>query len=147
VNYDVPSPADAYVHRIGRTGRAGREGVAITLGEPREHRFLRNIERLIGQRIEVGTVPTVADLQARRLEVLAVIVVIAVRANTRSAVTTSPVLSTKGRTEFKDRPAFKDRTDSTAARPEKKGFKFKKSTAPKRGIGRMNQKLPVRESH
>ena len=44
VNYDVPSDPDAYVHRIGRTGRAGREGVAITLVEPREHRLLRNIE-------------------------------------------------------------------------------------------------------
>ena len=37
VNYDVPSSPDVYVHRIGRTGRAGREGVAITLAEPREH--------------------------------------------------------------------------------------------------------------
>ena len=45
VNFDVPSAAEAYVHRIGRTGRAGREGVAITLAEPREHRLLRNIER------------------------------------------------------------------------------------------------------
>src|SRR5690606_4355965 len=69
VNYDVPSAAESYVHRIGRTGRAGREGVAITLAEPREHRMLRNIERLTRQRIEIATVPTVADLRARRLEV------------------------------------------------------------------------------
>src|SRR5471032_661412 len=46
VNYDLPTAAEAYVHRIGRTGRAGREGVAITLAEPREHRQLRNIEFL-----------------------------------------------------------------------------------------------------
>ena len=39
-NYDVPSGAESYVHRIGRTGRAGRTGVAITLAEPREHRML-----------------------------------------------------------------------------------------------------------
>ena len=45
VNYDIPSNPEAYVHRIGRTGRAGREGVAITLVEPREQRLLRNIER------------------------------------------------------------------------------------------------------
>ena len=45
VNFDVPSSPDAYVHRIGRTGRAGREGVAMTLAEPREHRLLQNIER------------------------------------------------------------------------------------------------------
>jgi ATP-dependent RNA helicase DeaD len=68
VNYDVPAAAEAYVHRIGRTGRAGRDGVAITLAEPREHRLLRNIERLTGQRIEIATLPTVADLRARRLE-------------------------------------------------------------------------------
>ncbi len=68
INYDVPSAPDAYVHRIGRVGRAGREGVAITLASPREHRLLKNIERAIGQRIEVANMPTLADLQARRLE-------------------------------------------------------------------------------
>ena len=68
VNYDVPSAAEAYVHRIGRTGRAGREGVAITLAEPREHRLLRNIEYQTKQKIEIVAVPTVADLRARRLE-------------------------------------------------------------------------------
>jgi ATP-dependent RNA helicase DeaD len=68
VNFDVPVDAESYVHRIGRTGRAGREGVAITFAEPREHRLLRNIERLTSQRIEIATVPTVADLRSRRLE-------------------------------------------------------------------------------
>jgi ATP-dependent RNA helicase DeaD len=68
VNYDVPSAPESYVHRIGRTGRAGREGVAITLVEPREHRLLRNIEFITKQKIEIATVPTVADLRARRLE-------------------------------------------------------------------------------
>ena len=68
VNYDVPSAPDAYVHRIGRTGRAGREGVAITLAEPREHRFLRNIEHLTKQRIQVEPLPTALDLRTRRLE-------------------------------------------------------------------------------
>jgi ATP-dependent RNA helicase DeaD len=68
VNYDVPSAPDSYVHRIGRTGRAGREGVAITLCEPRERRLLRNIEVVTKQKIEIATVPTVADLRARRLE-------------------------------------------------------------------------------
>jgi ATP-dependent RNA helicase DeaD len=52
VNYDVPSAAEAYVHRIGRTGRAGREGVAMNLAEPREHRLLRNIEYQTKQKIE-----------------------------------------------------------------------------------------------
>jgi len=68
INYDVPPAPESYVHRIGRTGRAGREGVAITLAEPRERPLLRNIEKLTGRRLDLGTVPTVADLQARRLE-------------------------------------------------------------------------------
>jgi ATP-dependent RNA helicase DeaD len=68
VNYHLPSGPDAYVHRIGRVGRAGREGVAITLAEPREHRMLKTIEKVAGQRIAVEKVPTVADLRARRLE-------------------------------------------------------------------------------
>jgi ATP-dependent RNA helicase DeaD len=69
INYEVPSAPTAYVHRIGRVGRAGREGVAITLAEPREHGLLRNIERLTKQKISVESLPTVADLRARRLEI------------------------------------------------------------------------------
>jgi ATP-dependent RNA helicase DeaD len=69
VNYDVPPAAEAYVHRIGRTGRAGRQGTAITLAEPREHRLLRSIESFTKQKIEILTVPTVAELRARRLDV------------------------------------------------------------------------------
>jgi ATP-dependent RNA helicase DeaD len=68
LNYDVPPAPESYVHRIGRTGRAGREGVAITLVEPRERSLLRNIEKLTGRRLELGTVPTVTDLRARRLD-------------------------------------------------------------------------------
>ncbi len=68
VNFDLPSEPEAYVHRIGRTGRAGREGVAITFLEPREHRMLRNIQRETGQKIAVATIPTVAELRNRRLE-------------------------------------------------------------------------------
>jgi ATP-dependent RNA helicase DeaD len=68
VNYNVPAAPESYVHRIGRVGRAGREGAAVTLAEPREHRMLRAIERLTGQRITVEKVPTVTDLRARRME-------------------------------------------------------------------------------
>jgi ATP-dependent RNA helicase DeaD len=68
VNYDVPASPGAYVHRIGRTGRAGREGVAITFAEPREHRLLRNIELATKQRIEIATVPSVVDVRAKRLD-------------------------------------------------------------------------------
>ena len=68
INYDVPSAAEDYLHRIGRTGRIGREGVAITLAEPREQRLLRNIEHFIKQRIDIVGVPTVGDLHVRRLD-------------------------------------------------------------------------------
>ena len=68
INFDVPAEAESYVHRIGRVGRAGREGVAITLAEPREHRQIRGIEQMTGQKVEIAKVPTVADLRARRLE-------------------------------------------------------------------------------
>ena len=70
VNFDVPSAPDSYVHRIGRVGRAGREGSAITLAEPREHKMLKAIERATGRPIAIEKLPTVADLQARRLELM-----------------------------------------------------------------------------
>jgi ATP-dependent RNA helicase DeaD len=67
-NYDVPSAPEGYIHRIGRTGRAGRDGVAITLADPRERRLVRSIEEATKQKIDVATVPTVADLHAKRIE-------------------------------------------------------------------------------
>ena len=66
VNYDVPSAPESYVHRIGRVGLAGREGVAITLAEPREQRLLGNIERLTKQTISIEKIPTVADLKQKQ---------------------------------------------------------------------------------
>ena len=56
------------MHRIGRVGRAGREGVAITLVPPSKVHALRAVERLTGQPIEIAPVPTAADLRAARLE-------------------------------------------------------------------------------
>jgi ATP-dependent RNA helicase RhlE len=52
INYDVPAAPEDYVHRIGRTGRAGKQGRAITLVTPADELSLRDIERLTGQRIE-----------------------------------------------------------------------------------------------
>ncbi len=69
VNYDVPASPEMYIHRTGRTGRAGRAGVAITLAQPREERILRQIEKITRQKIEIATLPTVADLNARRLDI------------------------------------------------------------------------------
>ena len=70
VNFDVPAAPDAYVHRIGRTGRAGREGAAITLAEPRESRMLKNIEQHTRQKIRIAQLPSVLDVRARRMETL-----------------------------------------------------------------------------
>ena len=53
INYEIPNIAETYVHRIGRSGRAGEEGVAISLCEPEENAYVRDIERLIKQKIEV----------------------------------------------------------------------------------------------
>jgi ATP-dependent RNA helicase DeaD len=70
INYDIPTSPEVYVHRIGRTGRIGREGVAITLVDPREQRLLRQIEGLTRQPIELAPLPTEAALQAKRLGAL-----------------------------------------------------------------------------
>jgi len=69
INYDIPTSPEVYVHRIGRTGRVGREGVAITLVDPRERRVLRVIEGLTKQPIEIVALPTAAALRARRLDI------------------------------------------------------------------------------
>src|SRR6185503_8198075 len=68
INYDIPWDVEAYTHRIGRTGRAGREGDAITLVSPRERRQLKIIENATGQKIRPMRIPTVADIAARRRE-------------------------------------------------------------------------------
>jgi ATP-dependent RNA helicase DeaD len=68
INYDLPSSAEIYVHRIGRTGRAGREGAAITILDPREQRLLRTIEQYTKARVTVLPIPSVADLRARQLD-------------------------------------------------------------------------------
>ncbi len=70
VNYDVPESAEAYVHRIGRTGRAGKSGQAITLVTPKETRWLRQIEKIVKARIEPRRLPTLADVNERRRELM-----------------------------------------------------------------------------
>ncbi|MEO1626452.1 MAG: DEAD/DEAH box helicase, partial [Bacteroidota bacterium] len=51
INFNIPNVAETYVHRIGRSGRAGEEGVAISLCEPEENAFFKDIERLIRQKV------------------------------------------------------------------------------------------------
>jgi ATP-dependent RNA helicase DeaD len=68
VNYDIPYDTEAYVHRIGRTGRAGRKGEAILFVAPREKRMLGAIERATRQRIKEMHLPSHQDIADRRVE-------------------------------------------------------------------------------
>ncbi|HSO05611.1 MAG TPA: DEAD/DEAH box helicase [Pelomicrobium sp.] len=57
INFDLPRRAEDYVHRIGRTGRAGRTGIAVSFAGHRERHVIREIERFTAQPIEVGVIP------------------------------------------------------------------------------------------
>ena len=68
VNYDAPFDSEAYVHRIGRTGRAGRQGDAILFLSYRERRLLHSLERAVGSSIEAMDVPSDAEINQQRLD-------------------------------------------------------------------------------
>jgi ATP-dependent RNA helicase DeaD len=67
INYDIPYDTEAYVHRIGRTGRAGRKGEAILFVAPRETRMLRAIEKATGQKITAMQLPSREAITDRRV--------------------------------------------------------------------------------
>jgi len=67
INYDIPYDAEAYIHRIGRTGRAGRTGDAILFVAPRERRMLRVIEKATRQPIEQLQLPTTETVNNKRI--------------------------------------------------------------------------------
>ncbi|MFH1852875.1 MAG: DEAD/DEAH box helicase [Candidatus Neomarinimicrobiota bacterium] len=68
INYDIPYDSEAYIHRIGRTGRMGRKGEAILFVSPREKRLLWAIEKATNQKIELMRLPSTADINDRRIE-------------------------------------------------------------------------------
>lgn len=70
INYDIPQDHESYVHRIGRTGRAGRKGVAVTFIEPREYRQLKLIERLAKTKVVRRQLPSSADILERQKELI-----------------------------------------------------------------------------
>ncbi|EDX74765.1 DEAD/DEAH box helicase domain protein [Coleofasciculus chthonoplastes PCC 7420] len=70
INYDLPDQVESYIHRIGRTGRAGKTGTAISLIQPFERRKLHQIERKVRQNLQVSRIPTRSQIEARRLEKL-----------------------------------------------------------------------------
>ncbi len=67
INYDLPDQVESYIHRIGRTGRAGKTGIAITLIQPFERRKLLLIERKVRQTLQLSQIPTRSQIEARRL--------------------------------------------------------------------------------
>jgi ATP-dependent RNA helicase DeaD len=68
LNFDIPYDPEAYVHRIGRTGRAGREGKAILFVAPRERRLLQAIEKSTRQQIEPMDLPSGSEVSGKRIE-------------------------------------------------------------------------------
>ncbi len=68
VNYDVPHDTESYVHRIGRTGRAGRTGDAILFVAPREKRMLHSIEKATRQKIEMMELPSTEIINDKRID-------------------------------------------------------------------------------
>ncbi|WP_415888564.1 DEAD/DEAH box helicase [Neptuniibacter sp. SY11_33] len=68
LNYDIPYDTESYIHRIGRTGRAGREGEATLFVSPREQRMLKSIERATRQKIEAMQLPSTDDINEKRVQ-------------------------------------------------------------------------------
>ncbi len=68
INFDIPQDPESYVHRIGRTGRAGNTGVAMTFITPREFRQLKLIERIVKTKIQRRQLPTAANVVERQRE-------------------------------------------------------------------------------
>ncbi|MFP4007959.1 MAG: DEAD/DEAH box helicase [Spirulinaceae cyanobacterium] len=70
INFDLPDNAETYIHRIGRTGRAGKTGTALSLIQPMDRHLMRRIERRVGQQFEISQIPSRAQVEAHRLEKL-----------------------------------------------------------------------------
>ncbi|MCL9685088.1 DEAD/DEAH box helicase [Legionella maioricensis] len=148
INYDMPHDNETYVHRIGRTGRAGRSGVTILFVTPKESRLISNIERHTRQRIEKVNVPNDHMIQvARQQRFMANITARLEHANLHSykriveeyikehEVSALDVAATLALLLHKDMPWQKELTlPKAAARPAKEGRgdgKFERS----RGAG------------
>jgi ATP-dependent RNA helicase DeaD len=67
VNFDLPDNTESYIHRIGRTGRAGNTGTAIALVDPSDRRLLRQIERRVKQSLEPSKIPSRPEVEANRI--------------------------------------------------------------------------------
>lgn len=79
-NFDLPQEIDSYVHRIGRTGRAGKEGLALTFVEPREFAHLKAIEKTIQRKLVKTKLPSAQDSRQRKQDILYGKIVAAIKA-------------------------------------------------------------------
>ena len=70
INYELPQDIESYVHRIGRTGRADKEGQAYSIITPREKGFLRQIERVTKSSITKATIPTLQEISEAKIGTL-----------------------------------------------------------------------------
>ena len=68
INYSLPKEDETYVHRIGRTGRAGKTGIAYTLITPKQEFVIRNLEKKTNNKIIKGQLPKFSDVEAKREE-------------------------------------------------------------------------------
>jgi len=68
INYDLPHEQEVYVHRIGRTGRAGKKGLAYSFVTPRKQQQVRDLERYIKDKIEFHEIPSHTDIKSNQLE-------------------------------------------------------------------------------
>jgi ATP-dependent RNA helicase DeaD len=66
-NYHLPFDSESYVHRIGRTGRAGKEGIAVSIVTPHEFRMLQKIEKNIGTKLEAKIVPNIDSVKEKKI--------------------------------------------------------------------------------
>ncbi len=69
-NYHIPFDSDSYVHRIGRTARAGKDGVAISIVTPHEFNSLLKIQKSVGSELETKVIPTIHDVQMKKKDAL-----------------------------------------------------------------------------
>ncbi len=69
-NYHIPFDSESYVHRIGRTGRAGREGMAISIVTPHEFNSLKKIQKDVGSKLESKVIPTIQDVQMQQKDAM-----------------------------------------------------------------------------
>ena len=147
INFDIPYDNESYVHRIGRTGRAGREGTAILFITPKETRLLRSIEKstrqsippltmpsneqLSGQRIEQFTQQLLTTMETPRLDKFRDMIVKFASDNELDMADIAAALTYENQ---KDRPLFPKLDNIVAPRPERQNKKAENKTKKERKL-------------